>query len=462
MHLSATSRPARVRRVLAISAAAVAVMIAPTACDYGGFGAGSSPADTMDHVPGMDHGGHGDQQPVVVPVGNTVESTADRSADDSDAEDSGEERRGDRRSREEDRDSWRARYVNQPAPTTATIPPPADSGSGTDSGSGAGAGTGTGAGAGSGTGNDTGVADPSATATDTAAPTGTVAPTEPAVVTDTTAPTATAPATAAPVNNGLDVLGRDCTNSNLAPHDGFQKSPACVSTAMGEVAAEDKLPSLLITDAPETVGVNQPFTLEISTRNLVRDRFLGAAAGGYYLESSFLDGNGLQRGHFHTACRILPSGNEAPDSSATPEFFLATQDNGGGAAPDTVTIEVPGIKNAGELQCTSWAGDGSHRTPMMTRANQTPAIDSVRITVAGNAPAEGYDPAAAQQDAAAQAEAQQQEANEQAPDQDGAVQPGADAGVPSANPAPASEAPASEAPAAESSAPNTGGDTSEN
>ncbi len=460
MHLSATSRPARVRRVLAISAAAVAVMIAPTACDYGGFGAGSSSADTMGDMPGMDHGGHDERQPVVVPVGNTVESTYDRYAHDTDEEDRGEERQGDRRSREDDRDSWKARYVNQPAPTTATIPPPAGSGSGTDTGTGSGTGNDTGTG--NGTGTDTAVADPTATAGETAAPTGTVAPVETVAPTDTAAPTATAPATAAPVNNGLDVLGRDCTNSNLAPHDGFQKSPACVSTAMGEVAAEDKLPSLLITDAPDSVGVNQPFTLEISTRNLVRDRFLGAAAGGYYLESSFLDGAGLQRGHFHTACRILASGTEAPDSSKTPEFFLATQDNGGGAAPDTVTIEVPGIKTAGQLQCTSWAGDGSHRTPMMTRANQTPAIDSVRITVAGNAPAEGYDPAAAQQDAAAQAEAQQQEANQQAPDQDGAIQPGADAGLPSATEAPAAEAPASEAPAAETSAASTSSATSEN
>jgi hypothetical protein len=182
-------------------------------------------------------------------------------------------------------------------------------------------------------------------------------------------------------NNGLDVLGRDCSNSDLAPHDGFQESPACVSTQMGEVAAEDELPSLLITAAPETVEVDESFRLEVSTRNLVRDRFLGAADGGYYLESSFLDDDGLQRGHFHTACRILSSTSEAPDSGREPEFFLATQDNEGGAEPDTVTIEVPGIDTAGELQCTSWAGDGSHRTPMMTKANQTPAIDSVRITV---------------------------------------------------------------------------------
>ena len=182
-------------------------------------------------------------------------------------------------------------------------------------------------------------------------------------------------------NNGQDVIGRDCSKSDLEPHDGFQKSPACVSTEMGEVAAEDNLPSLLITSAPEKVKVNESFQLKVSTRNLVRDRFLGAADGGYYLESSFLNGDGLQRGHFHTACRILSSTEKAPDSSKAPEFFLATQDNKGGAEPDTVAIDVPGIGKTGELQCTSWAGDGSHRTPMMTKANETPAIDSVRITI---------------------------------------------------------------------------------
>jgi len=35
----------------------------------------------------------------------------------------------------------------------------------------------------------------------------------------------------------------------------------------------------------------------------VRDRFLGAAEGGYYLESSFLDDNG-RRGC--EACRVVP------------------------------------------------------------------------------------------------------------------------------------------------------------
>lgn len=184
-----------------------------------------------------------------------------------------------------------------------------------------------------------------------------------------------------PPNNGLDVLGRDCKDSGLTPHTGFQIAPACVSTAFGEVADEDKSPSLLITEAPDSVPAGQSFTISVSTRNLVRDRFLGAAAGGYYLESSFLDENGLQRGHFHTACRMLPSTAVAPDSAPVPEFFLATQDNGGGAQPDTVVVTVTGMPTKGTAQCTSWAGDGSHRLPMMQRANQTPAVDSVRITI---------------------------------------------------------------------------------
>ena len=192
--------------------------------------------------------------------------------------------------------------------------------------------------------------------------------------------------------------------------------------------------------AASSCGVGQPFKLQVSTRNLVRDRFLGAAAGGYYLESSFLqERTNLQRGHFHTACRSPASTRSAPDSSKTPEFFLATQDNGGGADADTVTITVPGIKSAGVLQCTSWAGDGSHRTPMMSRANQTPAIDSVRIfggrqrrgQEVDNAAAQptppprregaGARPDGARPDGAEQAQAERAAAGAQAPDQDGAA-----------------------------------------
>ncbi len=182
-------------------------------------------------------------------------------------------------------------------------------------------------------------------------------------------------------DGGLDVLATDCSGSKLEPHDGFQKAPRCVSTAFGEVAAQAKSPSLLITDSPEKVAPGQGFQLKVSTRNLVRDRFLAAAQGGYYKESSVLNGEGLQRGHFHTACRSLPSTDEAPDASPKPDFFLATQDGSGSSTPDTTTIDVPGVAQGGELQCASWAGDGSHRIPMMQRADQTPAFDSVRIRV---------------------------------------------------------------------------------
>jgi hypothetical protein len=187
--------------------------------------------------------------------------------------------------------------------------------------------------------------------------------------------------TAAPLTNGLEILGRDCTDSELEPHDGFQNAPACVDTAFGEVSAEDRNPSMLITEFPTEVDAGEPFDLQVSTRNLVRDRFLGAAAGGYYLESSFLDENGIQRGHFHTACRRLVDLTVAPDAEPAPEFFIATQDNGGGAEPDQVVVPVTGLDEPGTYQCTVWAGDGSHRTPMMQRADQTPAVDSVRITV---------------------------------------------------------------------------------
>ena len=74
---------------------------------------------------------------------------------------------------------------------------------------------------------------------------------------------------------------------------------------------QDKDPSLLITDSPRFVRANTAFTLKVSTRNLIRDRFLGAAVGGYYLESSVLK-DGIQRGHFHTACRMLSSPTPRP------------------------------------------------------------------------------------------------------------------------------------------------------
>jgi len=181
--------------------------------------------------------------------------------------------------------------------------------------------------------------------------------------------------------NGLDVIANSCAGSRLQPHDGFQKGDRCVSTAFGEVASAANNASLLIVQAPRTVRQNQAFTLQVSTRNLIRDRFLAAGQGGYYVESSVLQG-GIVRGHFHTACRSLQSTQSAPaNPEAVPEFFVATEDKKGGRQADTVSIQVPGIPTAGPLQCSSWAGDGSHRIPMMERANQTPAADSVRIQV---------------------------------------------------------------------------------
>ncbi|HEY0535085.1 MAG TPA: Pecanex-like protein 1 [Actinoplanes sp.] len=196
----------------------------------------------------------------------------------------------------------------------------------------------------------------------------------------TAAPTDSGAATSPPPGAGLGVLTNSCSTSTLAPHTGFQDGDRCVSTEFGEVGVAANNPSLLITDSPKSVQVNTPFTLKVSTRNLIRDRFLAAGAGGYYVESSVL-ANGIERGHFHTACRMLSNTSEAPDPSPVPAFFVATEDKKGGATPDVVTIQVPGLPTTGTAQCASWAGDGSHRIPMMQRANQLPAFDSTRITV---------------------------------------------------------------------------------
>jgi hypothetical protein len=189
-------------------------------------------------------------------------------------------------------------------------------------------------------------------------------------------------------NAPADALAVNCDNSQLPPHDGFESAPACVSTAFGEVSDAAHNPSLLIVDAPRDIKEGDGFTLKVSTRNLVRDRFLAAGQGGYYIESSLLNKDGLQRGHYHVACGVLDSDNVAPVASKTPEFFKAIEDGKGGAEPDTIEIDVPGHDDKGPLfregelvRCSAWAGDGSHRMPMMQFANETPAFDSVRIKV---------------------------------------------------------------------------------
>jgi len=201
-------------------------------------------------------------------------------------------------------------------------------------------------------------------------------------VADTTTPEPSASASTAADKqvNGLTILTNTCKDSSLAPHNGFQVGDRCVSTEFGEVGVAANNPSLLITRAPRSVTTNTPFSITVSTRNLIRDRFLAAGKGGYYVESSVLQ-NGLVRGHFHTACRMLSSTNVAPDPAPVPAFFVATEDSKGGREPDSVTINIPGLPDAGLAQCASWAGDGSHRIPMTERANQTPAFDTVRIRV---------------------------------------------------------------------------------
>lgn len=190
----------------------------------------------------------------------------------------------------------------------------------------------------------------------------------------------TAPGAPAPPSN--EILGNSCAESGLAAHDGFQLGDRCVSTAFGEVSDAADNASLAITRAPQRVRPNQQFEIRVSTRNLVRDRFLAAGAGGYYKESAFLTEDGLVRGHFHTACRMLTGNrNNAPDPAPVPAFFVATEDSKGGSQPDEVVITIPGLPQRGLAQCASWAGDNSHRIPMMERANQIPAFDVVRITV---------------------------------------------------------------------------------
>ena len=300
-----TSRPRRVRRVIAISAAAVAVMIAPTACDYGG----PAQMDMTGHSGHMD--GMNMDEPVqehqVVQVGNTrssaptTDEAAAATASTAEAQRVASERRGgdDGQRGEDDR---RGRGRGNPTTSATTAP--------------------------------TG-----ATSTTTTAPT--TATSRPP------RPSATATSVAAPPPRGTQRPRRPrhsaARTADLPAHTGFQSAkPQCVSTAMGEIAAEDQLPSLLITGAPAVVRVGQDFQLKVSTRNLVRDRFLGAAAGGYYLESSFLqDGTDLQRGHFHTACRnprvdtrAHPTPGRPPSSSSRPRTTGVAQ------ARTRVTIDV--------------------------------------------------------------------------------------------------------------------------
>jgi hypothetical protein len=208
--------------------------------------------------------------------------------------------------------------------------------------------------------------------------------------TTSTGATPTTSSTGGPAN---EVIARDCSDSRLPEHDGSQTGNRCVTTAHGEVPTPDKAPSLLITAVivngqrrqvgvgPIVVNRSQPFQIEISTRNLQRNRFLPAGQNFYYQETSLLNGDQIVQGHAHTACNPLSNTNEAPDREPVPAFFVATEDQRGGEAPDRFTVSVPGLATAGLFLCGSWTGDGSHRVALMPRANQMPSFDTVRIIV---------------------------------------------------------------------------------
>ena len=149
-------------------------------------------------------------------------------------------------------------------------------------------------------------------------------------------------------------------------------------------------PTLLIVGFPSTVRPGDDIALQVSVRNLVRDDFPPASHGGYLAEPASLDAQGLTRGHVHSACRMLASGQQAPPPDRV-TAFAAIEDGAGGAAADTVEVHLPGrdaqgavLFPAGSLvQCAAWAGDGSHRIPMGAWPDQVPAFDAVRITVTG-------------------------------------------------------------------------------
>ena len=183
--------------------------------------------------------------------------------------------------------------------------------------------------------------------------------------------------------------GSGSPGGQLPDHDGHPTTASsCVQTPFGAVSAQEKNPTLLIVAAPSTITPGQDIELRVSVRNLVRDDFPTSAHGGYLSEPASLTSQGFTRGHVHSACRVLPNAQEAPQPDRV-TAFMAIEDGGGGAAPDTVEVHLPGrdvegreLFAAGSLvQCTAWAGDGSHRVPMDAFPNQMPAVDAVRINV---------------------------------------------------------------------------------
>jgi hypothetical protein len=196
----------------------------------------------------------------------------------------------------------------------------------------------------------------------------------------TTAP-AVRPGSQLDPNNPAQTGERSCRASNLPRHDGFEKSGTCVQTQMGEVS--DRSPSALITNVPENAAAGEAFQITASVRNVVRDRFAPAAKGGYYLFMSELNEAGLTHGHAHIYVQNIGDAGAAPDSDAAPlDFFKAVEDGGGGAAPDNITVDVPGLQ-AGSYRACVTLGDSSHRLPLTKAAKIAAGADCTRFEVGG-------------------------------------------------------------------------------
>ncbi|HEV8164027.1 MAG TPA: hypothetical protein VGR74_06210, partial [Actinomycetota bacterium] len=204
-------------------------------------------------------------------------------------------------------------------------------------------------------------------------------PTDPNQPATTAAPGA--PGSQLDPNNPSQTGERSCEASNLPRHDGFEKSGTCVETQMGEVS--DRSPSALITSVPENAAAGEAFQITASVRNVVRDRFAPAAKGGYYLFMSELNEAGLTHGHAHIYVQNIGDAGSAPDGDAAPlDFFKAVEDGGGGAAPDNITVDVPGLQ-AGSYRACVTLGDSSHRAPLTRAAKIAAGADCTRFEVGG-------------------------------------------------------------------------------